>query len=206
MAHKSTPSTISTIGIDIGKNSFHLVGLDQRGAIVLQQKVSRAQLERRLVNVPNCLIGMEACSGAHHIGRQLAALGHDVRLIPAQYVKPFLKGHKNDYRDAEAIAEAVQRPTMHFVAIKTPEQMDLLALHRVRSRLVSQRTGVLNQIRGFLLERGITVRQGFMPLRKALPEILSSKSDALSPRMIGVIADLIQDWRRLDERIAAGSA
>src|SRR6478672_209428 len=152
MSHKSTPSTISTIGIDIGKNSFHLVGLDQRGAIVLQQKVSRAQLERRLVNVPNCLIGMEACSGAHHIGRQLAALGHDVRLIPAQYVKPFLKGHKNDYRDAEAIAEAVQRPTMRFVAIKTPEQMDLLALHRVRSRLVSQRTGVINQIRGFLID------------------------------------------------------
>jgi len=206
MSHKSTPSTISTIGIDIGKNSFHLVGLDQRGAIVLQQKVSRAQLERRLVNVPNCLIGMEACSGAHHIGRQLAALGHDVRLIPAQYVKPFLKGHKNDYRDAEAIAEAVQRPTMRFVAIKTPEQMDLLALHRVRSRLVSQRTGVINQIRGFLIERGITVRQGVVPLRKALPDILSSQTGPLSPRMIGLLTDLAQDWRRLDERIASVSA
>ncbi len=99
---------ITTIGIDIGKNTFHLVGLDKRGAIVLQQKVSRGQLERRLANIPRCRIGMEACSGAHHIGRQLAAVGHDVRLIPAQYVKPFLKGHKNDYRDAEAIAEAVQ--------------------------------------------------------------------------------------------------
>jgi hypothetical protein len=99
-----------------------------------------------LAAVPHCLIGLEACSGSHHIGRQL---GHDVRLLPAQYVKPFLKGHKNGYRDAEAIAEAVQRPTMQFVAIKTPEQMDLLALHRVRSRLVSQRTGVINQIRGF---------------------------------------------------------
>jgi transposase len=129
-----------------------------------------------------------------------------VRLIPAQYVKPFLKGHKNDYRDAEAIAEAVQRPTMHFVSIKTPEQMDLLALHRVRSRLVGQRTGVINQIRGFLLERGITVRQGPMPLRKALPEILSASSDALSPRMINLIGELIQDWRRLDERIAAVSS
>src|SRR5260370_9015205 len=149
---------------------------------------------------------MEACSGAHHIGRQLAALGHDVRLIPAQYVKPFLKGHKNDYRDAEAIAEAVQRPTMRFVAIKTPEQMDLLALHRVRSRLVSQRTGVINQIRGFLIERGIIVRQGVVPLRKALPEILSSQTGPLSPRMIGVIADLTQDWRRLDERIGGVSA
>jgi transposase len=113
-----TAAVISTIGIDIGKTTFHLVGLDQRGAIVLQQKVSRGQLARRLANVPRCLVGMEACSGAHHIGRQLEALGHDVRLMPAQYVKPFLKGHKNDYRDAEAIAEAVQRPTMQFVRIR----------------------------------------------------------------------------------------
>ena len=197
---------IATIGIDIGKNTFHLVGLDKRGAIVLQQKVSRGQLERRLANIPRCLIGMEACSGAHHIGRQLAAVGHDVRLIPAQYVKPFLKGHKNDYRDAEAIAEAVQRSTMHFVAIKTPEQLDLLALHRVRSRLVGQRTRVINQIRSFFIERGITVRQGLMPLRKALAEILSSDIGVLSPRMVGLVTDLVQDWRRLDERIAAVSA
>jgi transposase len=183
-----------------------LIGFDQRGAIILQQKVSCGQLERRLANIPRCLIGMEACSGSHHIGRQLQAAGHDVPLIPAQYVKPFLKGHKNDYRDAEAIAEAVQRPTMHFVAIKTPEQMDLLALHRVRSRLVSQRTGVINQIRGFLIERGIIVRQGVVPLRKALPEILSSQTGPLSPRMIDLIADLTQDWPRLDERIAGVSA
>src|SRR5881227_3401856 len=203
---QKTAGIIATIGIDIGKNSFHLVGLDQRGAIVLQQKVSRGQLERRLANVPRCLIGMEACSGSHHIGRQLAAVGHDVRLIPAQYVKPFLKGHKNDYRDAEAIAEAVQRPPMHFVPIKTPEQLDLLALHRVRSRLVGRRTGVINQIRGFLIERGITVRQGPMPLRKALAEILSSDTGVLSPRMVSLVTDLVQDWRRLDERIAAVSA
>src|SRR6266511_2263814 len=203
---QKTAGIITTIGIDLGKNMFHLVGFDQRGVIILQQKVSRAQLERRLANIPGCLIGMEACSGSHHIGRQLAALGHDVRLIPAQYVKPFLKGHKNDYRDAEAIAEAVQRPTMHFVAIKTPEQMDLLALHRVRSRLVGQRTGVINQIRGFLIERGITVRQGVVPLRRALPDILSSSKDALSPRMVNLITELVQDWRRLDERIAAVSA
>jgi transposase len=206
MSHQSTPSTVATIGIDIGKNTFHLVGLDQRGNIVLQLKTSRAQLERRLANVPRCLIGMEACSGTHHIGRQLGALGHDVRLIPAQYVKPFLKGHKNDYRDAEAIAEAVQRPTMHFVSIKTPDQMDLLALHRVRSRLVSRRTGVINQIRGFLIERGITVRQGPAPLRKALSDILSSNSPTLSSRMVRLISDLAEDWRRLDERIATVSA
>ena len=150
--------TITTIGIDLGKNTFHIIGFDKQGAIILRQRISRGQIERRLANIPRCLIGMKACAGAHHIGRRLAALGHDVRLMPAQYVKPFLKGHKNDYRDAEAIAEAVQRPTMHFVTIKTPEQMDLLALHRVRSRLVGQRTGVINQIRGFLIERGITVR------------------------------------------------
>ena len=206
MSSNSAAATTATIGIDLGKNTFHLVGLDRRGAIVLQLKLSRGQLERRLANVPRCLIGMEACSGAHHIGRRLTELGHDVRLIPAQYVKPFLKGHKNDYRDAEAIAEAVQRPTMRFVAIKTPEQMDLLALHRVRSRLVGQRTGLINQIRGFLIERGITVRQGVLPLRKALPDILSSNADVLSPRIVGLIADLAQDWRRLDERIATVSA
>jgi transposase len=205
MSSASVPTTIATIGLDLGKNTFHLIGLDRRGAIVSQLKLSRGQIERRLANVPPCLIGMEACSGSHHIGRQLAALGHDVRLIPAQYVKPFLKGHKNDSRDAEAIAEAVQRPTMRFVAIKTPDQMDLLALHRVRSRLVSQRTGLINQIRGFLIERGIIVRQGVMPLRKALPDILSS-STALSPRVVRVIADLMQDWRRLDERIETVSA
>jgi transposase len=206
MSRKSTQTAVTTIGVDIGKNTFHLIGLDERGAIMLQLKVSRGQLERRLANVPHCLIGMEACSGAHHIGRQLEALGHDVRLIPAQYVKPFLKGHKNDYRDAEAIAEAVQRPTMRFVRIKTPEQMDLLALHRVRSRFVSLRTGVINQIRGFLIERGITVRQGPVPLRKALPEILSSDAGTLSPGMVHVITDLAEDWRRLDERIATVSA
>src|SRR5437016_13599721 len=186
-------TTIATIGIDLGKNTFHLVGLDTRGAIVLQLKLSRGQLERRLLNVPRCLIGMEACSGSHHIGRRLTELGHDVRLIPAQYVKPFLKGHKNDYRDAEAIAEAVQRPTMRFVPLKSSDQLDLQALHRVRSRLVGQRTAVINQIRGFLLERGITVRQGPAGLRPALPSILSSDTGVLSPRMVGLVTDLVQD-------------
>jgi transposase len=204
--HQKSSDAVAVIGVDIGKNTFHLVGLDKRGAIVLRIKVSRSQLERRLANVPRCLVGLEAGCGSHYIARQIRALGHDVRLLPAQYVKPFLKGHKNDYRDAEAIAEAVQRPTMNFVAIKTPEQCDLLSLHRVRSRLVGQRTAVINQIRGFLIERGITVRQGPAPLRKALPEILSSPTEALSPRMVRLIADLSEDWRRLDERIDAVSA
>jgi len=192
---------IAVIGIDIGKNSFHLVGLDKRGAMVLRQKLSRGQIEARLANIPPCLIGMEACVGAHHLSRKLKALGHDARLMPAKYVRPYAKGQKNDFNDAEAIAEAVQRPAMKFVATKTAEQLDLQALHRVRERLVSQRTGIVNQIRAFLLERGIAVRQGLRFLRLELPRLLAARSDVLSPRMVHTIEDLAGDWRRLDERI-----
>src|SRR4029077_581939 len=200
MTHKSNLA-IATMGIDIGKNSFQVVGLDQRGAIVLRQKWSRGQVEARFANLPPCLIGMEACVGAHHLSRKLQSHGHDARLMPAKYVRPYPKGEKNDYRDAEAIAEAVQRPTMKFVATKTADQLDLQALHRVRERLVSQRTGIINQIRAFLLERGIAVRQGLHLLRAELPGILGTRTDVLSPRMLRVIEDLAGDWRRLDERI-----
>src|SRR5437016_793669 len=197
-------SGIAAIGIDIGKNSFHVVGQDERGAIVLRQKWSRGQVEARLANLPACLVGMEACVGAHHLSRKLQALGHDARLMPAKYVRPYSKGQKNDYRDAEAIAEAVQRPTMRFVfATKSADQLDLQALHRVRERLVGQRTGIINQIRAFLLERSIAVRQGLHFLRAELPGILAKRTDVLSPRMLRVIEDLAGDWRRLDERIDA---
>jgi len=198
MSHKLNAG-IAVIGIDIGKNSFHVVGLDRRGAIVLRQKWSRGQVETRLANLPPCLIGMEACVGAHNLSRRLTSLGHDARLMPAKYVRPYSRGQKNDFRDAEAIAEAVQRPTMKFVATKTAEQLDLQALHRVRERLVSQR--IINQIRAFLLERGVAVRQGLRFLRAELPRILATPCDALSPRMMRVIEDLAGDWRRLDERI-----
>ncbi len=201
MTKTSPKAAVSTIGIDIGKNTFHLVGMDGSGAIVLRQKVSRGQLEKRFANLPPCLIGMEACVGAHFLSRQLRRLGHDARLIPALYVKPFLKGPKNDFRDAEAIAEAVQRPTMRFVPTKSVEQLDLQALHRVRARLVRQRTAVINQLRAFLLERGIAVRQGHRFLRTALPGILAQATDLLSPRMIQVITDLSADCRRLDDRV-----
>ncbi|HEV7394053.1 MAG TPA: IS110 family transposase [Burkholderiales bacterium] len=198
---KSASAQIAVIGIDIGKNSFHIVGHDNRGAIILRQKWSRGQIEARLANIPSCLIGMEACVGAHHLARKLTAFGHDARLMPAKYVRPYAKGQKNDFNDAEAIAEAVQRPTMKFVATKTADQLDLQALHRVRERLVSQRTGIINQIRAFMLERGIAVRQGIRFLRAELPIILASRTDVLSPRMLRVIEDLAGDWRRLDERI-----
>jgi transposase len=192
-------TSVAVIGIDIGKNSFHLVGQDRRGAIVLRQ--TRGQVETRLANLPPCLIGMEACVGAHHLSRKLQMLGHDARLMPAKYVRPYSKGQKNDFRDAEAIAEAVQRPTMKFVATKTADQLDLQALHRVRERLVSQRTGIINQIRAFLLERGIAVRQGLRFLRAELPGILATRTDVLSPRMVRIIEELAADWRRIDERI-----
>jgi transposase len=126
MSHKLN-SAVAVIGIDIGKNSFHIVGQDRGGSIVLRQKWSRGQVEARLANLPPCLIGMEACTGAHHLSRKLQALGHDARLMPAKYVRPYSKGEKNDYRDAEAIAEAVQRPTMKFVATKSADQLDLQA-------------------------------------------------------------------------------
>jgi len=198
---KQSNLTVATMGIDIGKNSFHVVGLDRRGAIVLRQKWSRSQIETRLAAMPPCLIGMEACVGAHHLSRRLQGYGHDARLMPAKYVRAYSKGQKNDFRDAEAIAEAVQRPTMKFVATKTADQLDLQALHRVRERLVRQRTSIINQIRAFLLERGIAVRQGFRCLRSELPGILAKRSDTLSPRMMRLIEDLAGDWRRLDERI-----
>jgi transposase len=199
-------AAVATMGIDIGKNSFHVVGLDQRGAIVLRQKWSRGQVEARLANMPPCLIGMEACVGAHHLSRKLQAHGHDARLMPGKYARAYSKGQKNDFRDAEAIAEAVQRPTMKFVATKTPDQLDLQALHRVRERLVRQRTGIINQIRAFLLERGIAVRQGLRFLRTELPVALAKRADALSPRMMRIIEELAGDWRRLDERIEGLSA
>jgi transposase len=137
-------------------------------------------VERLLANLPPCLIGMEACVGTHHLSRKLRMLGHDARLMPAKYVRPYSEGQKNDFHDAEAIAEAVQRPTMKFVATKSAEQLDLQALRRVRDRLVSQRTGIINQIRAFLLERGVAVRQGLRFLRAELPRLLRAVMLAVS--------------------------
>jgi transposase len=202
MARKATDQ-VTTIGIDIGKNTFHVIGLDGDGNIALRCKLSRSQVVARFANMPPCLIGMEACVGAHHLSRQLQALGHDARLMPAQYVKPYLQGQKNDFHDAEAIAEAVQRPRMRFVPTKSVEQLDLQAMHRVRARLVRHRTSVINQIRALLLERGIAVRQGARFLQAALPEILGQHSELLSPRMLMVIADLSSDLHHLNDRIEA---
>jgi hypothetical protein len=151
---------ISTLGIDLSKTTFHVIGLNTGGEIVLRRKFSRKQLLQFTSNRQQMLIGMEACGGAHFLGRALRTQGHDAKLMPAQFVKPYRKSNKNDYLDAEAIAEAVERPTMRFVPIKTDDQLDLQALHRVRDRWVARRTAVMNQMRGLLLERGIPIRRG----------------------------------------------
>ena len=201
MSQKTDTVVACTIGIDTGKNTLHLIGLDDRGAIVLREKLTRGRIAARLANVPQCLIGIEAGMATHCVARELIALGHDVKQVPPVYAKPFRQGHKNDFRDAHAIAEAVQRPSTRCVPVKTDGQLDLQALHRVRSRLISERTAVINQIRSFLLERGIPVRQGLRFLRQQLPEILAKRIDVLSPRMIRIVEGLSCDWRRLDERI-----
>ena len=192
---------ITSIGIDLGKTTFHLIALDQRGKIVIKQKFSRKQLLAYTVNLPSSLIGMEACSGAHFLGAALRGQGHDVRLIPAQFVKPFLKSNKNDFLDAEAIAEAVARQNMRFVPIKTDDQLDLQALHRVRDRLVHRRTAVINQIRGFLLERGITFAKGPAKLRQQMPAILENADENLTPRLRSLLDHLWQEWKGLNSDI-----
>src|SRR5476649_245076 len=192
---------VQTIGIDLGKTVFHLVGLNQRGEVVVRKKCSRNQVLRFTSNLHVSLIGMEACGGSHFLGRALREQGHDVRLMPAQYVKPYVKTNKNDYLDAEAIAEAVQRPTMRFVPIKTDEQLDLQALHRVRDRWVARRTAVMNQMRGFLLERGITMRKGPSHLAAQLQIIFGEGNGSFSGRTRGLLLELKHEWDELERRI-----
>ena len=192
---------IRTIGIDLGKTVFHLVGVDGRGQVVARKKCSRLQLLRFTANVRECLIGMEACAGAHFLGRALREQGHDVRLMPAQYVKPYVKTKKNDYIDAEAIAEAVTRPNMRFVPIKTDDQLDLQSLHRVRERWIGRRTAVINQIRGLLLERGITVAKGRRRIEESLPGILEDADNKLSGALRVLLDEVRQEMQYLQRQI-----
>lgn len=195
--------TAYVCGIDIGKTVFHLVGLSKEGRIVVKKRLSRKQLITHAANMPTCLIGMEACAGAHLLARILRAQGHEVKLMPAEYVRPFVKSNKNDYVDAEAIAEAVQRPTMRFVPIKNEAQLDLQALHRVRDRRIGRRTAVINQIRGFLLEHGIAVTAGPTHLKRQMPSILEDADNLLSRRMRTLLTELRYEWEKLEEQIAA---
>lgn len=189
---------ITTLGIDVSKNSFHVVGANRAGKPLFREKFTRQMLAEFIANHPPCLIGMEACPGSQHLARKFEEMGHQVKLMPAQFVK---QSNKNDFNDAAAIAEAVCRPTMRFVKTKTNEQHDLQAMHRVRERLIRIRTGVICQLRSFLVENGITVRTGRAWLAKVLPQILDDASQPLSDRMRGLIRRLREQWRLVDEDI-----
>lgn len=194
---------IQTLGIDLGKSKFHVVGLDAQGRPVLRREFNRTQLMRWVANTPACLIGMEACSGAHYFGHRFAAHGHTVRLMPAQYVKPYVKTNKSDFLDAEAIAEAVTRPTMRFVPLKTLEQQELQAQHRLRSLWVRQRTATVNQTRALLLEQGLTIPKLIGNFRRQIPRILEDAENGLSPRLRVLVDQLLHQVHELDARIDA---
>ena len=198
---ESNQVSLAVIGIDIGKEVFHIVGLGVDGKIAFRRKIRRLGLKDAFEKLPPCIVGMEACLSAHFVSRLLRALGHKPRIIPAIYVKPFVKGQKNDYNDAEAIAEAALRPNLRVVEEKSQDQLDLQACHRVRSRLVSRRTATINQIRAFLIEQGIAVRAGARALRNSLFAILENRRGEISPRTASLILGLYEDWCWLDKRI-----
>ena len=192
---------IVSVGIDLGKTTFHLVALGVAGKVLVRKKFTQRQLLTYTANMQTSLIGLEACSGAHFLGRALRKQGHDVRLIAAQFVKPFVKSNKNDFMDAEAIAEAVERKNMRFVPIKTDDQLDLQAIHRVRDRLISRRTAVINQLRAFLLERGLVFAKTPAKLRAALPDILENADLDLTPQMRNLIDLLWKEWKTVEDQI-----
>lgn len=189
------------VGVDIGKDTFHLVGFDRAGQLVMRKQIKRLALSATFEQLPRCIVGMEACLSAHFVSRTLRGMGFEPRIIPAIYVKPFNKGQKNDYNDAEAIAEAALRPNLRTVSEKDQDQLDLQALHRVRARLVSRRTASINQIRAFLIEQGITVRSGLRALKNSFEAILEQRRGEISPRMRGILIGLYGDWLWLDKRI-----
>jgi transposase len=192
---------IATIGIDIGKTWFHVVGCNDVGTAVMRQKLNRSKLMPFFATLPKCLIGMEACSGSQHLARAFQGYGHEVRLIAPKFVRPYVKGQKNDFNDAAAIAEAVTRPTMRFVLPKSIEQLDLQAIHRIRDRLVGERTAVINQIRGFLIEYGLPVKEGRPALKRDLADILEDAENGLSGTMRQLISRLRNHWQQLEAQV-----
>jgi len=191
-------SKITTIGLDLAKNVFHVVCCDEHGKVVKKKMLKRSQVLAYFANLPQCLVGMEACASAHHWARELDALGHQVKLIPPQYVKPYVRGNKNDYNDALAIAEAVIRPEMRFVSVKTPEQQDVQALHRLRERRLQERTALCNQLRGLLAEYGLILPKGVNILRRRLPELLEDGENGLSDLFRRLLAQSYQQLQELD--------
>ena len=194
---------ISVLGIELGKNSCSVVGLDDTGKVIMRRRLQRESVIKFAAGLEPCLMAMEACCGAHHLGRILREQGHQVRLMSPEYVRPYVKAQKNDDRDAEAIAEAATRPTMRFVELKSAEQLDMQSLHRVRDRLVGERTALINQLRAVLLERGIAVPQGRRKLEQHLAAILDDEDMRLSTRVRSLLVSMQAEWREMDCRIEA---
>jgi transposase len=192
---------ITTVGIDVGTHVFQLHGVDARGRAVLSRRVKRAQLVHTVASLPRCVIGMEACGSAQHWGRAFEQLGHTVKLMHPKYVRPYVTTNKNDRRDAEAICEAVSRPTMRGVSIKTVEQADMQAVHRTRSLLVKHRTAVINQIRGLLAEYGLVIAQSPEKVRPALVRFLDDAEAGLTACARDTFAELYEHLTDLDARI-----
>lgn len=193
---------ITTVGIDLAKNVFQVHGVDEHGKAVLRKQIKRAQVVEFFANLPPCLIGMEACGSAHHWARKLQALGHTVKLMAPQFVKPYVKTNKNDAADAEAICEAVRRPNMRFVSTKTVEQQAVLSLHRARQGLVKARTAQANQIRGLLAEYGVVVPKGITHIAARIPAILEDASNELPAAFRQLIAGLVEHMRYLHQQAA----
>jgi transposase len=192
---------LTTIGLDIAKTVFQLHGVDRNGKPVLRKQLKRNQVLAYFANLPPCLIGLEACAGAHYWARELIKLGHDARLISPQFVKPYVKGNKNDANDAEAICEAVSRPAMRFVPLKSVDQQAVQMLHRIRSGLIKDRTALANRIRGLLGEYGIVVAVGLAQLRRRLPELLEDAENGLPPMARQLFAELQEQLIALDQRV-----
>ncbi len=193
---------VSTLGIDLAKAVFQLHGVNEHGRVTLTRRLSRKKLLPFLANPPPCLIGMEACGGAHYRAREMQKPGHEVKLIAPQFVKPYVRGNKTDGNDAAAICEAVSRPQMHFVPVNTLEQQDIQAMHRIREQLVKNRTALANQIRGLLHEYGVVMASGISRLRAPLPLILEDAENGLSDVARELIDELYQRLRTLDEQVA----
>ncbi len=195
---------ITTIGLDIAKSVFHFYAVNQQGRFVKKKQLKRKQVLSTMANMAPCLIAMEACGGANYWAREFIALGHQVKLIAPQYVKPYVKGNKNDYNDAEAIAEAAQRPNMRFVPIKSVEQQDVQNFHRQRELIKKERTALVNQIRGLLAEYGLVINKGVAAVRKRLPEILEDADNGLTALSRDCFAELLEALWALDQRFEKG--
>jgi transposase len=192
---------ITTIGIDLAKNVFQVHGVDERGKAVLKKQVKRDHMAEFFANLPPCLIGMEACGSAHFWANKLQSLGHTVKLMAPQFVKPYVKSNKNDAADAEAICEAVTRPNMRFVPIKNGEQQAVLSLHRARQGFVKARTAQANQIRGLLAEYGVVIPQGIAHIGKRLPQILEDGENGLPGTFRRLIERLGDHFKELDRQV-----